>query len=162
MKFRIGPGIAVLWFIAAAGAQKPETSQSKTSSASDTEVFERVCSVCHPTAMIDGYRSEPDWRETVDKMIDIGAEGTDDDFQRVLRYLARNWTRIDINTASAAQIAAVLGIKESVATAVVKYRTEHGPFAALADLKKVSGLEQIKPEDYKNKLVISGQGKEKQ
>jgi len=53
----------------------------------------------------------------------------------------------------------VLGIKESAANAVVKYRTEHGPFAAIADLKKVPGLERITPEEYKDKLVVSGEGR---
>ena len=112
--------------------------------------------------MVDGYRSEPDWRETVDNMIATGAKGSAEDFERVMRYLARTWTRIDLNTASAAQIAAVLGIKETAASAIVKYRTEHGPFGSIAELKKVPGFEQIKPEEYKDKLVVSGEGKDKE
>jgi competence ComEA-like helix-hairpin-helix protein len=151
-------GTALL-LVVAAQAQKPEASPSKAPAA-NKEAFERVCGACHPTAMISGYRSEPDWRETVDKMIETGAKGSDEDLDRVIRYLARNWTRIDLNTASASQIAAVCGIKDADAEAVVKYRTEHGPFTAVADLKKVRGFEQIKLEEYKDKLVVSGEGKE--
>jgi competence ComEA-like helix-hairpin-helix protein len=162
MRCWIGPAVAGLLMISAVRGQKSEASSSKGTSTADKEAFERVCGACHATAMIDDYRSEPDWLETVDNMIGTGAKGSDEDLKGVMRYLARNWTRIDLNTASAAQIAAVLGIKESAAGALVKYRTEHGPFAALADLKKAPGFEQIKPEEYKDKLVVSGQGKDKQ
>jgi competence ComEA-like helix-hairpin-helix protein len=111
--------------------------------------------------MIDGYRSVPDWRQTVDNMIEIGARGTPEDIERVMRYLARSWTRIDLNAATAEQIVAVLGVNEDLAKAVVKYRTEHGQFTAIGELKKVPGFEKIKPEEYKDRLVVSGQGEEK-
>ena len=92
------------------------------------------------------YRSMPDWRQTVDNMIEIGARGTPKDMERLMRYLARIWTR-DLNAATAEQIAAVLGVKEDLARAVVKYRTEHGHFTSIGELKKVPGFEEIKPEE---------------
>jgi competence ComEA-like helix-hairpin-helix protein len=159
MRCWIGPTVAALLTIAAARGQKPEASSSKGTSTVDKEAFERVCGACHPTAMVDGYRSEPDWRQTVDNMIETGAKGSAEDFARVMRYLARTWTRIDLNAASAAQLAAVLGIKETTANAVVKYRTGHGPFGSIAELKKVPGFERFKPEEYKDKLVVSGEGR---
>jgi competence ComEA-like helix-hairpin-helix protein len=130
-------------------------------SAADKEAFQRVCGECHSTAIIDGYRSMPDWRQTVDEMIEIGARGTPKDMERLMRYLVRNWTRIDLNAATAEQIAAVLGVKEDLARAVAKYRTEHGNFTAIGELKKVPGFEKIMPEEYKDKLVVSGQREEK-
>jgi competence ComEA-like helix-hairpin-helix protein len=148
--------------IAAAHGQKSAAPSAKGASTVDKEAFDRVCGACHPSAMVDGYRSELDWRETVDNMIATGAKGSAEDFARVMRYLARTWTRIDLNTASAAQIAAVLGVKETAAIAIVKYRTERGPFGSIAELKKVPGFEQIKPEEYKDKLVVSGEGKDKE
>jgi competence ComEA-like helix-hairpin-helix protein len=130
-------------------------------SVADKETFQRVCGECHTTSMIDSYRSMPDWRQTVDNMLDIGARATPEEMERVMRYLARSWTRIDLNAATAEQIAAVLGIQENLAKAVVKYRTEHGHFTAIGELKKVPGFEKIKLEEYKDKLVVSGQGEEK-
>ena len=151
---RLRLGLCIFSLVAARG-QKPDLS------AADKEAFQRVCVECHTTAMIDGYRSMPDWRQIVDNMIEIGARGTPEDIERVMRYLWRNWARIDLNAATAAQIAVVLGIKEDLAKAVVKYRTEHGHFTAIGELKKVPGFEKIKPEEYKDKLVVSGQGEEK-
>jgi competence protein ComEA len=142
----------VLFSLVAALGQKPDMSVP------DKETFQRVCGECHTTAMTDGYRSMPDWRQTVDNMVEIGARGTPQDMERVMRYLARNWTRIDLNAATAEQIAAVLGIKEDQAGAVVKYRTEHGHFTSIRELKKVPGFEKLEPEEYKDKLVVSGKG----
>src|SRR5215469_13483014 len=155
MRLRPGFCIGLLFSLVAARGQAPNTS------AADQETFQRVCGECHTTSMIDGYRSMPDWRQTVDNMMEIGARGTPEDMVRVMRYLARSWTRIDLNAATAEDIVAVLGIKEDLAKAVVKYRTEHGHFTAIGELKKVPGFEKIKPEEYKEKLVVSGQGEEK-
>jgi competence protein ComEA len=145
----------MLFYLVAARGQKPDTS------AADKEAFQRVCGECHDTTMADSYRSMPDWRQTVDNMVENGAKGTPEDMERVMRYLARNWTRIDLNAATAEQIAAVLGVNADLASAVVKYRTEHGHFTAIGELKKVPGFEKFKPEEYKDKLVVSGRGEEK-
>ena len=156
MRFRQGLCVgSVLFSLVAARGQKPDISIA------DKEAFQRVCGECHTTSMIDGYRSMPDWRQTVDNMMEIGARGTPEDMVRVMRYLARSWTRINLNAATAEDIVAVLGIKEDLARAVVKYRTEHGHFTAIGELKKVPGFEKIKPDEYKDKFVVSGQGEEK-
>ena len=155
MRFRQGLCVgSVLFSLVAARGQKPDISIA------DKEAFQRVCGECHTTSMIDGYRSMPDWRQTVDNMIEIEARGTPKDRERLMRYLTRIWAR-DLNAATAEQIAAVLGVKEDLARAVVKYRTEHGHFTAIGELKKVPGFEEIKPDEYKDKLVVSGQGEEK-
>jgi competence ComEA-like helix-hairpin-helix protein len=121
----------------------------------EKEAFGRVCGACHSTILIDELRSEPDWRETVGKMVQIGAKGTEEDFDHVMRYLARNWTKIEINSATAGQIADALGMKLELGAAVVKYRAEHGPFAGFADLKKVPGIAQADIESRKDRIVFS-------
>jgi len=73
-------------------------------------------------------------------MSSVGAKGTEEEFSRVMRYLARNFTKVNVNTASAEQIAPVLGIAVKAAQAVVDYRAAHGEFKTLVDLKKVPGL----------------------
>lgn len=48
---------------------------------------------------------------------------------------------IDINTADAATIAAAMkGVGERKAAAIVSYREQHGPFASVYDLTKVKGI----------------------
>jgi len=50
-------------------------------------------------------------------------------------------TAVNINTASAEEIAAALnGVGESKAEAIVAYRKQHGPFKTLADLQNVKGI----------------------
>lgn len=52
-----------------------------------------------------------------------------------------NRSAVNINTASAEQLAAALsGIGLSKAKAIVVYRTNHGPFYAAADLVAVKGI----------------------
>lgn len=50
-------------------------------------------------------------------------------------------TPVDINRADAATLAAALsGVGESRARAIVDYRREHGPFRRVEDLKQVRGI----------------------
>lgn len=50
-------------------------------------------------------------------------------------------TKVNINTASAQQIAKLLnGVGIKKAEAIVAYRTQNGPFKSSADLMKVKGL----------------------
>ncbi|MDD5435304.1 MAG: helix-hairpin-helix domain-containing protein [Nitrospira sp.] len=57
---------------------------------------------------------------------------------------------INVNTASAVEIAVIPGLGEKKSQAIIKYREKHGPFTKAEDLKKVGGIgnklfEKIKP-----------------
>ena len=47
---------------------------------------------------------------------------------------------IDVNTATASQLDELPGIGPSLATAIIAYRAEHGPFATLDALEQVPGI----------------------
>jgi uncharacterized protein len=51
-----------------------------------------------------------------------------------------NYVGVDANTASPALLGHVAGLSKGVASNVVAYRDEHGPFQKRSDLKKVKGL----------------------
>ncbi|HEV7129794.1 MAG TPA: Tex family protein [Ktedonobacterales bacterium] len=51
-----------------------------------------------------------------------------------------NFAGVDLNSASAPLLRAVSGISPRVASAIVAYRAEHGPFTARTQLRKVAGL----------------------
>lgn len=107
----------------------------------DKAAFQKVCGSCHAITMVSDLKTAPDWIETVDQMVSIGAKGSQQDFDRVLRYLTRNFTKVNVNTAAAAQMVPVLGISDVAAQAVVDYRTRYGNFPNLDELKKVPGLD---------------------
>lgn len=48
--------------------------------------------------------------------------------------------KININTASSSQLSTLDGISLTLANKIVSYRDENGPFLALEDVKKVSGI----------------------
>ncbi len=52
----------------------------------------RICSNCHPIEQAVSVRqSQKDWSETITKMVDLGAEGTDAEFKSILNYLVKNF-----------------------------------------------------------------------
>ena len=51
---------------------------------------------------------------------------------------------LNLNTADQEALTALPGIGEALAERIVAYREEHGPFAAVEDLTKVSGIGQGK------------------
>jgi competence protein ComEA len=120
----------------------------------DKAAFDEVCSKCHPSNMVTDFRSEPEWKETVEHMVAIGATGTEEQFSRIMRYLLRNLTKVNVNTATAVQIAPVLDLNQAAAQALVDYRTEHGLFKTFEELKKVPKLNASKLESRKDRIVF--------
>lgn len=51
---------------------------------------------------------------------------------------------LNLNAAGAEELTALPGIGEELAERIVRYREENGPFAAVEDLTKVSGIGQGK------------------
>lgn len=64
--------------------------------------------------------------------------------------------KVNINTATADQIAVLPGIGPKLAAEVVKYRVNNGNFKVIDDLKKVSGVGDKKLEKIKNFVVTEG------
>ena len=79
------------------------------------------------------------WHDTVQKMVDQGPDGTDEQFDDVMDYLHRTMTTIDVNHASADELETVLDVSEKVANAIIARRTVRR-FTDLSDLKSVPGI----------------------
>jgi competence protein ComEA len=76
-----------------------------------------------------------------------GAPGTETDFALVKKYMARYYGVIRVNTASAEELSAVLGLSSKAAAAVVEYRKTNGKFTDLEGLAKVEGVDKAKLEE---------------
>lgn len=63
---------------------------------------------------------------------------------------------VNINTATPADLDGVKGIGPSKAQAIVDYRSKHGPFKSLDDLKNVKGFGEKSIAKLKAELTVSG------
>jgi competence protein ComEA len=122
---------------------------------------ERICSQCHELARsISLHQDRAGWQATMDKMVALGAKGTAQEFQVITEYLAKNYPaedipKINVNEARAIDLESGLSLKRSEAAAVIEYRTKHGPFKSIEDLKKVPGVDVQKIEAKKDRLKFS-------
>lgn len=63
---------------------------------------------------------------------------------------------LNINTATVEELQMLPGIGPAIAKDIVKYRTEKGPFKALADLDKVKGIGKQKLEGVRPYCALEG------
>lgn len=104
----------------------------------------RVCADCHALAVITAQRRTPAaWADIVDAMVNRGAEATALEVSEITRFLTRTRGVVAVNTASAADFVAVLGLSMGAAEAVVAHRTSHGRLGDRDALLEVPGLEGI-------------------
>lgn len=62
--------------------------------------------------------------------------------------------KININTASAAQLTRLKGIGEKKAQAIVDYRNENGAFSSIEEIMKVSGIGEKTFEGFKDYITV--------
>lgn len=121
---------------------------------------ERICSQCHELARSISLRqNHAGWQATMDKMITLGAKGTDQEFQTVVNYLSAHYPadevpRINVNTARAIDLEAGLTLRRSQAAAIIEYRAKNGPFKSIEDLEKVPGIDVARIEAKKDRLTF--------
>ena len=130
-------------------------SQAAAVAATDEEKFakeaealtNKVCSECHDIGIaIDTRRTLKDWNGVVATMAANGANATDEEFATIKKYLTRYHGIVNVNTATAEELSAVLGLTEKDAAAIVEHRKANGNFADAAALASVPGIDKTKIE----------------
>jgi competence protein ComEA len=121
------------------------------------ETVQKMCMPCHSLDNVVRARMTKErWSSVVDEMISRGAQGTDDEIDQVVTYLAANFGRVvkkvNVNSATAVDIASTLEIPAADAAAIVRYRGEKGNFKELTDLAKVPGIDAKKIEAAKDRI----------
>ncbi len=106
---------------------------------------ERLCGSCHGFGNFMRKRDTRDgWNNVIEDMIRRGAKGEEEEWAEVSDYLVAQFSpvRVNVNQATAAQIAEGLQVKAAVAAAIVKHREGNGAFKSISELAKAAGLEE--------------------
>jgi competence protein ComEA len=118
------------------------------------DVLESVCGACHGTDLVASRRATKEgWSYIVDDMVSRGASATNEQIATINEYLAKNLGQVNVNKGKSEEIATVLEISGAQADAVVKYRTAHGDFKTIDDLKKVPELASANLDSKKDRVA---------
>lgn len=124
------------------------------------EETQRICKPCHGLERsVSVQQDEVAWEQTLDKMVALGVKFTDQEYSAVLEYLVKNFPaeelpKLNVNKATAIELESRLTLTRSQAAAIIRYRTKKGPFKSIIDLKKVPGVDAVKIEAKKDRLVF--------
>jgi competence ComEA-like helix-hairpin-helix protein len=155
---------AFYYFAVSAGASSLPPGNGKA-------IVQRTCKGCHALKVVTAKRaSRQQWSVLVNQMVSRGADLEDEEIEVVIDYLAKNFPRgkppsepapsacrkpcINVNKASAAQLAAALDLPPKESAAIVAYRRQNGAFKDWHDLIKVPGVEAEKIESKKQQLAF--------
>jgi competence ComEA-like helix-hairpin-helix protein len=123
------------------------------------ELILRACTGCHKAEEIAVYRFTKDEYQTiVYRMGDRGAQASRAELDVIAAYLFEHFpkiedkTKINVNKATAQEIAAGLNLTSEEADAVVKYRERHGDYRAWGDLLIIYGVDGKKIAAAKDRI----------
>lgn len=134
-------------------------------------IVQKDCGSCHALKVVTSKRaSREQWATLVDQMVSRGADLADDEIDTVVEYLAKNFSSakgaasaaknpapaklVNVNQASASELAGALGLSAADAAVIVTYREQNGNFKSWSDLTKVPGVETAKIESNKNRITF--------
>jgi competence protein ComEA len=123
------------------------------------DLLVKNCTGCHQLATVTAqHKSESGWADTVIEMRNRGANGSDEDMEKIIHYLTANFgpqtasARVNVNSASASDMVSGLSLTQAEADAVVSYRGKNGKFKDIAGLKQVPGVEAAKIDAVKDRI----------
>ena len=120
------------------------------------DAVKKICSACHELETVTGsLRTRIGWQQNVDDMIARGAEGSDDEMQAVVEYLAKNFGKINVNTATIKELETALGFSEKEAQAIVAFKEQNGSFKDFEQLKKTPGVSEATLQAKRSRMAFS-------
>ena len=139
-------GCSSIW-ASAAYAQLPDGSGRDT--------VERVCTSCHAIdAVIDVRRTKSRWQDVVTDVAGRGADGAPQELAVVVSYLTKFFGKINVNNASPAELAGILAIDEKQARSIADYRSQHGEYKNLNQLKQAPGVDTDKLQQKRELIAF--------
>ena len=135
----------------------PAQQQSASNPADDpaNDLFIQTCNRCHDAARITAVRrTKTEWEEVINKMIERGATGSEEDFVTVFGYLRRHYGKVYINSAAPDEMTTSLALTSKDADAIVAYRKANGTFQDFEAVKKVPGIDVKTLEEHKEAVAF--------
>jgi hypothetical protein len=120
----------------------------------DFQAVTAVCTACHASSQfLSTPRSSIRWEQVFQEMSGYGANGTDDQLDRVVNYFQRNLTVININTSPPEDLKETLQIDDKTLNAIMARRT-HQKFESIADLSALPGVKRAILEKLQAKSCL--------
>jgi cytochrome c5 len=146
----ISAGMLALFLLPVLAQEAPKTLPEDK----HKQLFENVCGSCHEIDLVVGEpRENQGWQYTVDRMVQLGAEASDEELNEIVNYLTKYFGMpVNVNTADAEELQ-TLGLTEDQAKAVVAAR-EKVKFLDFAALSALPALKEVKLDGVKPRLVF--------
>ena len=120
----------------------------------DLTAVQAVCGRCHTTAVfLNKPRSWERWNDVFADMTQRGANGTDEQLERVTRFFLENLTLVNVNTSAAEELAGVLGVNDEVAQDVIA-RRQRQRFSNIDQLRAVPGVNIDTLKERKSRILF--------
>ncbi len=151
------PSLAVACFVGLLSAAIAAQVQLPDAPGKDETV--RLCGTCHEVERAASVRlNREGWQDTIDKMVELGAKGSDEELAKVLDYLAEHFKGdaprpLNLNTATAIELESIVGLLRKEAAAWIAHRKAAGACKSLDDFKKIAGVPFKKIDDHRDRLV---------
>ena len=127
--------------VAAQQAPPPAAVTAAPAQVEPPENFRRVCVRCHTSErVVQGRRFRTQFEELIEQMIARGAVVNDEDYEVIIKYLVTEFGRVDVNKATASELAEVLHLEAAEADAIVSARRTAGKFADFDALLAAPGV----------------------
>ena len=137
----LGSAVLVVTVLTAASFGQSGAQQESSANPADdpaNDLFIQTCNRCHDAARITALRrTKTEWEEVINKMIERGATGSEEDFMTVFGYLRRHYGKVYINSAPIEEITTTLEKGEKTVLEQAKPKEEAAPAKKDATQKRV-------------------------
>lgn len=118
----------------------------------DAVAVQQVCTACHAASQFLGTpRSSTRWEQVFGQMTRFGANPTDEQVDRIVRYFQRNLMVVNVNTSPYEELGPTLQTSPAVTTAIVMRRAQ-SKFRNIDDLAGIPGVDRSVLELLKDRL----------
>jgi len=116
----------------------------------------KICATCHEMeSVVASRRTKLGWQQMTEDMVSRGAEGSEGDLADVVAYLTEWFGKVNVNTASVAELQKALGIDGKEAGAIVSYREQNGKYKGFEELLKTPGADPEKLRQKRSLIAFS-------